>query len=197
MAPQWDDARSAVTAVVCVAEDVRARNQIMRAKVETVRLQEVNEAQDAFLACMSHEMRTPLNGLLGMLQLAMVADDVPPKVRRCVKQAKNSAVLLLSLINDILDITRIETGQLTLDATLRPPPHPRRGRRARAPEGDREGLDLKLDLDASLEGAAVVGDSKRIQQVLNNLMWNALKFTLEGRVELRARATPTATSPSS
>ena len=67
VAPQWDDARSAVTAVVCVAEDVRARNQIMRAKVETVRLQEVNEAKDAFLACMSHEMRTPLNGLLGML----------------------------------------------------------------------------------------------------------------------------------
>ena len=191
VAPQWDDARAAVTAVVCVAEDVRARNQIMRAKVETVRLQEVNEAKDAFLACMSHEMRTPLNGLLGMLQLAMVADDVPPKVRRCVKQAKNSAVLLLSLINDILDITRIETGQLTLDATpfaLRPTLD--EVVELVRPKATEKGLDLKLDLDSSLEGAAVVGDSKRIQQVLNNLMWNALKFTLEGRVELRARRHP-------
>ena len=65
------------------------------------------------------------------------------------------------------------------------------------PKATEKGLDLKLDLDASLEGAAVVGDSKRTQQVLNNLMWNALKFTPEGRVEPARAATPTATSPSS
>ena len=103
-------------------------------------------------------MRAPLNGLLGMLQLAMVADDVPPKVRRCVKQAKNSAVLLLSLINDILDITRIETGQLTLDATFALRPTLDEVVELVRPKATEKGLDLKLDLDSSLEGAAVVGD---------------------------------------
>ena len=84
--------------------------------MQNYELQKTNQAKDAFLACMSHEMRTPLNGLLGMLQLAAYTEEVlPDKVRRYIKQAKNSGTLLLNLINDILDVTRIEAGQIQLE----------------------------------------------------------------------------------
>ena len=113
------DSEGNVVGAVCVGEDVALRRRMLEATMENYQLQKTNEAKDAFLACMSHEMRTPLNGLLGMLQLADTTteqtDGVPDAVRRFIKQAKNSGTLLLHLINDILDITRIEAGQLQLD----------------------------------------------------------------------------------
>ena len=101
---------------MCVGEDVAFRRRMLEATVQNRELQRTNEAKDAFLACMSHEMRTPLNGLLGMLQLAdSTHEPMPESVRRYIKQAKNSGKHLLHLINDILDVTRIEAGQLQLE----------------------------------------------------------------------------------
>ena len=110
------DKEGQIVGVVCVGEDIALRQRMLEATMKNHQLQRTNEAKDAFLACMSHEMRTPLNGLLGMLQLAMCVEEaLPEQARRFVKQAQNSGTLLLNLINDILDITRIETGQLLLD----------------------------------------------------------------------------------
>ena len=74
-------------------------------------LQKVNDAKDAFLACMSHEMRTPLNGVLGMLQLAM-SYDLPQVVMQNVQNAYMSGEHLLNLVNDVLDVSKIEAGKL-------------------------------------------------------------------------------------
>ena len=102
--------------VVCVGEDITGRKEMEAAKLKSMVLEKSNHAKDAFLASMSHEMRTPLNGLLGMLQLAAASEEpLPEKVMRYIKQAKNSGTLLLHLINDILDITRIEAGHLQLE----------------------------------------------------------------------------------
>ena len=85
------DTDGKVVGVVCVGEDVAERRRVLDATMRNHQLQKTNDAKDAFLACMSHEMRTPLNGLLGMLQLAMCSsDDVPEKVRRFVEQAHPS-----------------------------------------------------------------------------------------------------------
>ena len=111
-----------VIPIPCIRASVRACvrayvRTCIRAYVRTCTQVRANEAKDAFLACMSHEMRTPLNGLLGMLELATCCfESKPEDVRRFVKQAHNSGQLLLNLINDILDITRIEAGQLELDS---------------------------------------------------------------------------------
>ena len=121
---------------------------------------------------MSHEMRTPLNGLLGMLQLAACTDEeVPERTRRYIKQAKNSGTLLLHLINDILDTTRIEAGQMQLDV---------QGFALRdvleetvelvRPKALNKGLGLELNLDPEVADLSLVGDSKRIEQVLLNLL---------------------------
>ena len=138
-------------------------------------LTRTNEAKDAFLACMSHEMRTPLNGLLGMLQLAQVRCDLPDQVRRYVKQAENSGHLLLSLINDILDISRIEAGQLMLESASF---HPRdlimqtiEILEAKAQEHK---LELEVEVASDLEGCNLVGDPKRLKQVELEASWNEI-----------------------
>lgn len=172
---------------VCVGEDVLARKRVIDAQLQNRELQRTNEAKDAFLACMSHEMRTPLNGLLGMLQMATVSHDVS-ELHRFVKQARNSGMLLLNLINDILDLTRVATGQLQLECS----PFDMREClddtfNLLHPKAAEKKLSLQLDLDKALEGRLFIGDAKRIQQVLLNLLWNALKFTVEGFVRLNAR----------
>ena len=81
----------------------------MREHLENLKLKEINRAKDAFLACMSHEMRTPLNGVLGMLQLAM-SYELPEVVMQNVQNAYMSGEHLLNLVNDILDVSKIEAG---------------------------------------------------------------------------------------
>ena len=213
------DSEGRVVGVVCVGQDVFSQKAMAKKQLENHQLKEINEAKDAFLACMSHEMRTPLNGLLGMLQatprpppprpcsrpsplllgvlqVALAESDegveAPPGdkitgIRRYLVQAKNSAMLLLNLINDILDITRIETGQLSLDlapfslqATLD------ESIAVVQQKAVEKSLALELEVDPHLAAVWLQGDAKRIQQVVLNLLWNALKFTPEGQVRLRA-----------
>ena len=182
------DSSGRVVGAVCVGEDVALRRRMLEATMENYQLQKTNEAKDAFLACMSHEMRTPLNGLLGMLQLAACTEEsLPDKTRRYIKQAKNSGTLLLHLINDILDVTRMESGQLQLET---------RSFSLRSlleetvelvrPKALEKGLELQLELgtakgeadggggsgglDAAISGdEKLVGDVKRIEQVCLDL----------------------------
>jgi signal transduction histidine kinase/DNA-binding response OmpR family regulator/HPt (histidine-containing phosphotransfer) domain-containing protein len=183
------DSDGRIVGAVCVGEDVAVRRRMLEATVENYNLQKTNEAKDAFLAIMSHEMRTPLNGLLGMLQLAALTEEhVPDKVNRYMKQAKNSGMMLLHLINDILDMTRIESGQMQLEprsfslhAALEETIEMVR------PKALEKSLDLQLVVDDGLEPLRLVGDTMRIEQVLLNLLWNALKFTASGFVRLSGR----------
>jgi len=184
--PKWN-AEGQVVGAVCVGEDVLARERMVQSKIKIQQMQKANDAKSAFLACMSHEMRTPLNGLLGMLELADVSDELS-NVRRCVKQARNSGTLLLNLINDILDIARIEEGRLPLDlAVFSLHPVLEETIDILRPRAKEKQLELLLDVEQCLHTACLNGDATRIRQVLLNLLWNAVKFTQSGRICLFAR----------
>jgi two-component system, sensor histidine kinase len=150
-----------------------------------------NQAKSVFLANMSHELRTPFNGLLGMLTL-LEDTTLSKEQAHFVSTARDSAEHLLSVLNDILDLSRLESGRVALDL------HPtnlsdllREVAAATAPSAHAKGLALECLVDPHLP-QWVRADGTRIRQVLFNLLSNAIKFTEQGRVSLRAEAAPTA-----
>lgn len=146
-----------------------------------------NEAKSQFLANMSHELRTPMNAILGMIDVAL-PKAMDPTVQDCLQTAKGSADLLLTLLNDLLDSAKIESGKLELESAAfslrRMLDQLTRVLAVRASE---KGLSFYCRMPDETPDA-VVGDRMRLQQVLLNLAGNAIKFTEKGEVEIRLRA---------
>ncbi|WP_339950968.1 ATP-binding protein [uncultured Albimonas sp.] len=153
----------------------RARDEAMAA----------DRAKSEFIAVMSHEMRTPLNGVLGLLDLLM-RTDLDPQQARYVETAASSGELLLHHVSDVLDIARLESRYRVAD---RPFDLDRLVREVveinRAP-AEAAGNVLTVETDP-LDGA-LLGDANRLRQVLVNLVGNAVKFTEGGRIDVTARA---------
>jgi len=139
-----------------------------------------------FLANMSHEIRTPLHGLMGMLDLVL-AGELPEPLRDYARTARESARHLLALLNDILDLSRLEAGAMPLEeAPVDVASVVRSCAALMAAQARDKGLDLRIDLDPALP-ATVLGDEARLRQVLFNLLSNAVKFTERGEVAVGAR----------
>jgi signal transduction histidine kinase/DNA-binding response OmpR family regulator len=149
-----------------------------------------SEAKSHFLASMSHEMRTPLNAIIGFSELELGkerTDDVKPETWESLEKIYSSGVTLLGLINDILDISKIESGKFELVPVNYDMPSlindtvilniVRIGSKP---------IAFKLDIDETLP-ARLFGDELRIKQILNNLLSNAFKYTKEGGVILKIR----------
>jgi len=146
-----------------------------------------NAAKSAFLATMSHEIRTPLNGVLGMAQ-AMQADELSDVQRTRIAVVRESGETLLAILNDILDLSKIEAGRLTLETTEFDMGELARG--AHAVFGaiaEERGLAFSLEIDEAALGT-YEGDPTRVRQILHNLASNALKFTAAGEVRIALRA---------
>jgi signal transduction histidine kinase/CheY-like chemotaxis protein len=170
--------------------DEQARELTVRA-VELERSREAaeaaNRAKSQFVASMSHELRTPLNGVLGMTDL-LLASELMPRQQHFVEMARQSGEVLLAIINDILDISKIEAGKLELDcAPCDLPALIDETVALFAARAQRKGLELICYIDDAVPMAAIT-DGLRFRQIIANLLNNAIKFTAHGEVVVRVTA---------
>ncbi len=147
--------------------------------------EDANQAKSRFLANMSHELRTPLNAILGYAQLLINDLTLSRQHQKYSQVILNSGDYLLTLVNDILDLARLESGCITQEAIPCHLPSLIESLHSLfQQQASRTGLSFTLDLDADLPSYVIV-DSQKLRQVLINLLGNALKFTQEGGVILR------------
>lgn len=171
----------------CAFSDISARKQVEAALEEARQSADAaNEAKTLFLATMSHEIRTPLYGVLGTLEL-LARTQLDGQQRDYLQAIEGSSATLLQLICDVLDVSKIEAGQLILEQREFSPlelVHEVVQSYSAAAMG--KGLQLYACLDPHLP-ERLIGDAPRIRQILNNLLSNAVKFTDSGRVVLRVK----------
>jgi PAS domain S-box-containing protein len=167
-------------------QDITRRKQAETALIHAKEEAEAaNRAKSAFLATMSHEIRTPLNGVLGMAQ-AMAAGDLARDQREKLGVIRQSGETLLAILNDVLDLSKIEAGKLELEAVDFDLGEVARGAHA-AFTALASGKDVAFSLQVSDSARGLYrGDATRVRQILYNLISNALKFTDRGEVRVTA-----------
>jgi signal transduction histidine kinase len=178
--------------LVTVQDELRAVNTDLDGKVDqlaqvNLRLYEMNKLKDDFLATMSHELRTPLNSILGFSDILARSENLLDKQKRFVRNIQTSGNTLMVMINDLLDLAKIESGRMevqVVECSLVDLIERQIG--LLNPLADKRNIDLTYEIDPTIP--PLVQDSVKLQQILNNLLSNAIKFTPEGgRVRIRAR----------
>jgi len=178
--------------LVNTQDELKHTNAALDTKVDelaqtNMRLYEMNRLKSDFLATMSHELRTPLNSIIGFSEVLDSIKSLDDKQRRYVQNIQKSGRVLLDMINDILDLAKIESGKMDLrlsefriDGVIQAQCDFFR------PQTERKNIDLEIDIEPDL--TELFQDQAKVQQILSNLLSNAIKFTPEGgRIEVRAR----------
>jgi signal transduction histidine kinase/CheY-like chemotaxis protein len=178
--------------LVGVTYDITARREQSQAMAKALEAAEqASRAKSSFLAATSHELRTPMNAVLGMTRL-LVDTDLDGRQRELLETIRSSGDLLLRLINDVLDFSRIEAGEMPIDATeFDTLACIESSIEIVAQQAEAKGLDLFLDV-APEACRRVRGDPTRVRQILVNVLVNAIKFTDRGEVRLTVQAQPQA-----
>ena len=182
-----DPAQPEQAGTIWIVEDIterrRAQQALAQAKDEA---EAANRAKSAFLANTSHEIRTPLSGLLGLVRLALEPGIAPQRQRECLEHIQDSAQALAGIITDILDLSRIEAGKLSVDLSdIDLHQLLSTANRGHAALAEAKGLFLQLVVDSDLPRWVSL-DPGRLRQILGNFVGNALKFTAHGHIRVHA-----------
>ena len=155
-------------------------SKIIPSFVMKARADAVSQAKTDFLSRMSHEIRTPLNAIVGMTAIARNVVDHRDRVLECLDKLETSNQYLISLINDILDMSRIESGKMELNVQpMDMEDFVRSLEGMMRPQAEQKGLRFIVE-NRCCQGLALVTDRLRLEQVLINIIGNAVKFTGEG-----------------
>jgi len=184
-----DEHKDVLTFLLTDVTEIYEQERAAREKLETalIAAKQASDAKSNFLSRMSHEIRTPLNGIIGMDAIAAQAVNNPEKIADCVAKIGLSARYLLSLINDILDMSRIESGKMLLKnekflfSELIADINTMIYNQTKS-----KGLDYECTVSGEIS-EAYVGDAMKLQQVLLNILGNAVKFTKSGKITLDIR----------
>ena len=183
--------------LVSTQAELKTTNTELDEKVDelaqtNMRLYEMNRLKSDFLATMSHELRTPLNSIIGFSDVLDSIKSLDDKQRRYVQNIQKSGRMLLDMINDILDLAKIESGKMEVRlADFRIERVIQAQCDIFRPQTERKNIDLDIEVEPELP--EMFQDQVKVQQVLSNLLSNAIKFTPEGgRITVRAKRDPEA-----
>jgi signal transduction histidine kinase/ActR/RegA family two-component response regulator len=178
----------AITTILAVCSAAyRTEANAAQLRIAKIAAENANRSKSEFLAAMGHEIRTPMNAVLGMAEL-LAREELTPTARENVRTIRHSGQLLMAILNDVLDMSKIEAGKMSIEKiAFSTGSVMDQVQRLWAPRAEDKGLALAVVSDPSLPKGAL-GDPSRLQQILFNLVSNALKFTKQGTVTVHARA---------
>ena len=155
-----------------------------KAKDEAERAEELNKSQSRFFSSMSHEIRTPINSILGLNELILRREEVDEKTKRDAKNIQGAGKMLLALVNDILDVSKINAGKMDIvPVNYKPAELVSEIVNMIWLRAEEKGLRFEVSVDPSIP-SELFGDEVRIRQILINLLNNAVKYTKEGTIRL-------------
>jgi PAS domain S-box-containing protein len=186
------DTKGEVIGAIESSRDITWRIETEKELTEAnIRLKELDQLKSMFLASMSHELRTPLNSIIGFISWLLMGmeGDLNEEQTKQLTMAKNSADHLLNLVNDILDISKIESGKLDISIEeFEIAEVVKDVAAAVLPQAKDKGLELHVDVTERIK---LKSDTQRVKQVLLNLVSNAVKFTDHGKIKIRVEASGT------
>ncbi len=168
--------------------ELQAEQRVALAQEQALRMsaERANQAKGEFLANISHELRTPMNAIIGMTDLAL-GENISPVAEDYLRTARDSALVLLRLLNEILDISRLEAGKFSLqEQPFQLRPILEETLKTLTLQASEKGLEVLCEYPPNMPDR-LIGDSLRIRQILTNLLGNALKFTHRGTISLRVQ----------